>query len=119
MASIKIKKPFQIDEFDVNEILVSKKEPHGTKKALKYFIGSNDNDVIRPLCLRLSKMTGYIRKFKENTTTTITMSLRVNDTQLLKDYNKIWGKIKILISISFESEPIYGDKYIKTKKKDK
>ena len=26
--------------------LVSKKEPYGTKKALKYFIGHNDNDVI-------------------------------------------------------------------------
>ena len=27
------------------------------------FIGYNDNDVIRPLCLKLSKMTGYINKF--------------------------------------------------------
>ena len=29
----------------------------------------------RPLCLRLSKMTGYTRKFKENTT----MSLSINN----------------------------------------
>ena len=62
----KSRKVFQIDDTDVNKILVSKKEPYGTKKGLKYFIGYNDNDVIRPLCLRLSQMTGCINKFKEN-----------------------------------------------------
>ena len=81
----KNKKPFQIDDVDVNKILVSKKEPYGTKNALKYFIGYNDNDVIRPLCLRLPKMTGYARKFKENTT----MSLRVNNKNFLKNLGKI------------------------------
>ena len=45
----KNKKAVQIDGIDVNKILVSKKEPYGTKNALKYFIGYNDNDVIRPL----------------------------------------------------------------------
>ena len=34
-------------------ILVSKKESYGTKNSLKYFVGYNDNDVIRPLCIRL------------------------------------------------------------------
>ena len=63
----KYKKIFQIDDTDVNKILVSKKEPYGTKNALKYFIGYNDNDVIRPLCLRLPQMTGYARKFSQNT----------------------------------------------------
>ena len=85
----KNKKLFQIDDTGVNKILVSKKEPYGTKNALKYFIGCNDNDVIRPLCLRLLQMTGYARKFNENRT----MSFRVNNKQLLKNYNKIWEKI--------------------------
>ena len=52
------KKSFQIDDVDVNKILVSKKEPYGTKNALKYFIGYDDNDVIRPLYLRLPKNDG-------------------------------------------------------------
>ena len=47
----KNKKAFQIDDIDVNEILVSKKEPYGTKNALKYFIGYNDNDFIKSLCV--------------------------------------------------------------------
>ena len=54
----KNKKLFQIDYIDVNKVLVSKKEPYGTKNSFKYFIGYNDNDVIRPLCLRCSQMIG-------------------------------------------------------------
>ena len=54
----KNKKAFQMDDIDVNKILVSKIEPYGTKNTLKYFIGYDD-DVIRPLCLRLPQMTGY------------------------------------------------------------
>ena len=57
-----------IEDIDVNNILVSKKEPYGTKNSLKYFIGYNDNDIIRPLCIRLPQMTGYARKFDENPT---------------------------------------------------
>ena len=45
----KNKKIFNIDDIDVNKILASKKEPYGKKNVLKYFIGYNDNDVIRPL----------------------------------------------------------------------
>ena len=45
------------------------------------------------------------------------MSFRVNNKQLLKNYNKIWKKVEKLLKINFESKPVYGDddKYIKTK----
>ena len=85
------KKIFNIDDIDVNKILVSKKETYGKYNSLKYFIGYNDNDIIRPLCLRFPQMTSYINKFRENTTT---MSLKVKDKQLLKNYNKTWKKLK-------------------------
>ena len=105
----------KIDDIDINEILVSKKESYGTKNSFRYFIGYNDNDVIRPLCIRLPQMTGYAKKFDENAT----MSFRVNNKQLLKNYNKIWEKVEKLLNIDFESKPVYGDddKYIKTKMK--
>ena len=47
----------------------------------------------------------------------ITMSPRVNDKQLFKNYNKIWKETESLMSIDFDSKPTYGydDKYIKTK----
>ena len=102
-----------IEDIDVNNILVSKKEPYGNKNSVKYFIGYNDNDIIRPLCIRLPQMTGYVRKFDENAT----MSFIVKDKKLLKSYTKIWETIEKLMKINFESKPFYGDddKYIKTK----
>ena len=47
--TIKTKKIFNIDDIDVNKILVSKKEQYGKYNSSKYFIGYNDNGVIRPL----------------------------------------------------------------------
>ena len=55
-----------IEDINVNNILVSKKEPYGTKNSFKYFIGYNDNDIIRAISIRLPQMTGYGGKFDEN-----------------------------------------------------
>ena len=78
-----------IEDIDVNNILVSKKEPYGTKNFYKYFIEYNDNHNIRPLCIRLPQMTGYVRKFNENAT----MFFIVKDKKRLKKYSKIWEAI--------------------------
>ena len=58
-------------------------------------------------------MIGYVKYFDNNKT----MSIKVNDNRLLKEYTKIWEKDSILINIEFDSEPAYGDndKYIKAK----
>ena len=86
---LKNQKIFDIENIDVNKILVSKKETYGKYNSFKYFIGYNDNDVIRPLYLGLSQMTGYINRFDKNK---IIMSLMAKDKQLLKNYNQIWKK---------------------------
>ena len=100
----------KIENIDGNNILVSKKESYGNKNSLKYFIGYNDNDIIRPLCIRLPQMTGYARKFDENAT----IPFIVKDKQLLKIYAKIQEKTEMLMKINFESQRSYGDddKYI-------
>ena len=68
---------------------------------------------MRQLCVRFPQMTGYARKVDENAT----MSFKVNNKQLLKNYNKICEKVDNLLKIDFESKPVYGDdKYIKIKK---
>ena len=56
-------------------------------------------------------MTGYAKKFNES----VAMSFRLNNKQVFKNYNKIWGKVEKLMRIDFESKPIYGgdDKHIK------
>ena len=102
-----------IEDIDVNNILVSKKELYGNKSSFRYFIGYNDDDVVRPLCIRLPQISGYVRRFNENAT----ISFIVQDKKLLKKYIKIWEKIEGLMKINFESKPVYSDddKYIKTK----
>ena len=105
------KKLFNIHDLDVHKILLSKKESYGTKNCLKYFIGYNDDDdVIRPICIKLNQLIGYAKYFG----TTMTMSFKVGDNKLLNKYNKIWERINNLMNIEFDSEPVYGDrdKYI-------
>ena len=82
----KNKKVDKIDDIDVNNILVFKEEAYGTKNSFKYFIGYYDNDIIRPLCIKLPRMTGFVRKFEGNTT----MSFKISNKQLLKKHNQIW-----------------------------
>ena len=79
------KKVTNKDYIDFNKILVSKEETYGTKNSFKHFVGYNDNDVIRPLRVKLPQMTGYVRNFDVN----VTMFFKTGDKKLLKKYNQI------------------------------
>ena len=81
----KNKKLFNLHNLDVHKTLVSKKELYGTKTSLKYVIGHNGDDVIRPLCINLPQTIGYVKHFESNKK----MSFKVSDNKLLKKYNKI------------------------------
>ena len=59
----KNKKLFYIYDIDVGKILISKIELCGKKSSFKYFIGYNDDDYIRPLCIKLPQM---IKHFVSN-----------------------------------------------------
>ena len=45
------------------------------------------------------------------------MSFKVEDESVYLKYTEIWNKIKGLLNVKFYSQPIYDDKYIKTKVK--
>ena len=109
----KNKKLFNLNDIHVNKILISKKESYGTKNSLKYFIGYNDDDVIRPLCIIFPQMIGYVKHYDSNKT----MSFKDSDNKLLKNIIKYEEKFSNLLNTEFDSEPVYvdGDKYIKTK----
>ena len=98
----KNKKLFNIYDIEFDKVLISKKEAYGKKSSFKYILGYNDDDVIKPLCIKLPQMIGYIKHFDSNKT----MLFKVNDNRLLKQYTKIWERV---------SAPVYGDndKYIK------
>ena len=109
----KNKKLFKMEDIDINKILVPKKEPYG-ENSFKYFIGYNDDDGIRSLCIKLPEMVGYVKHFKNNNEDIKRTSFKVSDKKLLKNYNKMWEKISNLLNKEFDSEPVYGnnDKYI-------
>ena len=80
----------------------------------KYFIGYKEDDIIRPLCIILPQRSGYIKYFDDGGKN---MSFKIKDDNVLFRYNEIWNKIKKTLNIRFHSQPIYDEKYIKTKVK--
>ena len=82
------KKLFKIDDI-VDKILASKKEPYGTNKSVKYFIGCSDDDDIKPLCIKLLQMIGYTKHFESNKA----MSFKVIDNKLLKKWITISSQL--------------------------
>ena len=58
------KQPIALDSVLINKIVVSDKFEH-SDKGFKYFISYKDDNIIRPLCIILPQMSGYI-KYSEN-----------------------------------------------------
>ena len=71
-------------------------------------------DDVSPLCIILPQMDGYIKYFENGGKN---MSFKIEYDEVYIKYNQIWNKIKELLGVKFYSEPIYEDKYIKTKVK--
>ena len=93
--------------------MISKKESYGTKNSLKCFIRYDDDGVIRPLCIKLPQIIGYVKCLDSNKT----MSFKAIDNKLLKKYTKIWETVSSSMNMKCDNEPVYSDndKYIKTK----
>ena len=99
---------------DTNEIVVSDKLKHRDDGS-KYFIDYlHDDYVIRPLCIILPQMSGYIKCFNNRGKH---ISFKIVDEIVYLKYTEIWNKIKKSLNTRFHSQPIYDDKYIKTKVK--
>ena len=75
-------RPISIKNININKIIVSNKFSFG-KKGFKYFIGYEDANKIRPLCIFLPKMSAYRRDFDE----TKYISFLIKDDELL-NYQK-------------------------------
>ena len=57
-------------------------------------------------------MNGYIKYFE---TGRKNMSFLIKSSEVWKKYEDIWNVIENKLSIKFHSEPIYENKYLKTK----
>ena len=107
----KSKQPIDLYLINVDQIFVSDKFKH-SDDGFKYFIGYKEGEIVKPLCIILPQMTGYIKYFENGGKN---MSFVIKDDDVLDKYNEIWDKIKETLSIKFHSRPVYDEKYIKAK----
>ena len=107
----KSKKPIDLMSVNVDQMVVSDKFKH-SGKGFKYFIGYQEDEIVKPLCIILPQMSGYT-KYLENGSKS--MPFLIKDDKVWENYNHIWDVIKNKLGIKFHSVPVYDEKYLKTK----
>ena len=107
----KSKQPIDLMSVNVDQIVVSDKFKHNNK-GFKYFIGYQEGGIVKPLCIILPQMSGYIKYFKNGGKN---MSFLTKDNEMWEKYKQIWDVIKNKLAIKFHSELIYEKKYLKAK----
>ena len=107
----KSKQPINLMSVNVDQIVVSDKFKH-SDKGYKYFIGYQEGEIVKPLCIILPQMSGYIKYFENGGKS---MSFLIKDDEVLEKYEKIWDVIKNKLGIKFHSEPVYEYRYLKAK----
>ena len=107
----KSKKGIDLDLINVDQILLSDKFKH-SDEGFKCFIGYQEDEIAKPLCVILPQMMGYMKYFENGGKN---MSFLIKDDKVREKYKKIWNVIKNKVGIEFYSEPIYEQKYIKAK----
>ena len=109
----KTKEPIELMPVIVDQIVVSDKFKHNNE-GFKYFIGYQEGGIVKPLCIVLPQMSGYIKYFENGGKN---MSLLIKDDEVWDKIRKIkiWDVIKNKLGVKFHSQPIYEQKYLKTK----
>ena len=59
----KSKQAIDLDSVTVDKVVVSDKFRH-SEEGYKYFIGYQENEIIKPLCIILPQMNGHIKYFE-------------------------------------------------------
>ena len=90
------KQPIILDLVNTDKTVVSHKFKHSDKNS-KYFVDYENDDIIRPLCIVLPQISGYINIL-------VMVEKYVfwnwNDNVLIK-HDDIWKKIKKILGINF------------------
>ena len=95
----KSKQPINLNLVNADQVLISDKFKH-RDDGFKYFIGYKEDDIVKPLCIILPQMSGYIKYFENGGKN---MSFVIKDDDVSDKYNKIWNKIKKTLNIKFHS----------------
>ena len=98
----------QLDLMSVNiaQIVASDKFNHNNNGS-RYFIGYQEGEIVKPLCIILPQVTGYIKYFENRG---MNMSFLIKNDEVREKYKQIWGLIKNKLGIKFHSSPVYDKK---------
>ena len=108
------KEAILLDSVDLSKIVVSSRWKLNDT-TYKYFCGYLNNDgIIKPLCVILPQMNGYIKYFDDGGKN---MSFVADDEKVCEKYDKIWNVVKGILKLKFAASPIKNDKYILAKLK--
>ena len=95
----------------LDQIVISDKFKH-KNEGFKYFVGYLEGGIVKPLCIILPHMSGYIKYFENGAKN---MSFFIKDDEVWEKCDTIWDVIKNKLGIKFHSEPVYEYKYLKAK----
>ena len=107
----KSKQPINLDLVNGDQRVISDTFKH-SDDGFKYFIGYREGEIVKPLCIILPQMSGYIKYFENGGKN---MSFMIKNDDVLDKHNEIWNKIKNKSNIKFHSMPVCDEKYIKPK----
>ena len=97
-----------------NDIEVNKNDFYVSKQEIPLNSVNTNNIVIRPLRVLLPQMSGYIKRFENGVKN---LSFKTEDEDVYLKCNEIWNEIQSTLNVKFHIQPIYDDKYMKTKVK--
>ena len=107
------KEAILLDSVDLSKIVVSSRWKLNDT-TYKYICGYLNNDVIKPLCVILPQMNGYIKYFDDCGKN---MSYVTDDEKVYEKYDEIWNVVKGFLKLKFTTNRIRDDKYILAKLK--
>ena len=105
------KQPIGLMSIIVDQIVESDKFKHNNE-GFQCFVGYLEGGIVKPLCIILPQMSGYIKYFENGSKN---MSFLIKDNEVWDNYNKIQDAIKDKLGIKSHSKPVYECKYLKAK----
>ena len=81
----KSKQPIDLMSVNADQIVLSDKFKH-SEEGFKYFIGYEKGEIVKPLCIILPQMSGYIKYFENGGKN---MSFLIKDDEVWEKYAKI------------------------------
>ena len=107
----KSKQPIDLISVNVVQIAISDKFKH-SDEGFKYFICYQEGEIVKPLCIIVPQMSGYIKQFENGGKN---MSFSIKDDEGWEKYEKTSDVVKNKLTIKFHSKPVYDKKYLKAK----